>query len=208
MSKRTSDCWMSTDVHSLTRMVRSLDSYARFLVWSPPVGRPSPLQRLWKSFKGRAVRLSQIQDVAGCRLIVSDVQAQDRTVKALCGVFEHAKVIDRRVRASHGYRAVHVVVSVNDKGVEIQVRTQLQHLWAELSEKLSDVSGLELKYGGGDQSLRGILDRTSQLVADVGRLEVDLDSRPLEAREAIEAYRAELARMFRDTIDSYPGTGV
>jgi ppGpp synthetase/RelA/SpoT-type nucleotidyltranferase len=37
-------------------------------------------------------------------------------------------VIDRREKPSHGYRAVHVIVECGGRMVEIQVRTELQHL--------------------------------------------------------------------------------
>jgi hypothetical protein len=40
-------------------------------------------------------------------------------------------------------------VEQSGKLVEVQVRTVLQHLWAEVSEKLSDVIEKEIKYGGG-----------------------------------------------------------
>jgi ppGpp synthetase/RelA/SpoT-type nucleotidyltranferase len=49
--------------------------------------------------------------------------------------------------------------------VEIQVRTRLQHVWAELSEKLADQLGNEVKYGGGPALIKQLLDQSSQLVA-------------------------------------------
>jgi len=41
-------------------------------------------------------------------------------------------------------------VWLDDKPVEIQVRTSLQHWWAELSEKFADLIDPAIKYGGGD----------------------------------------------------------
>jgi putative GTP pyrophosphokinase len=113
-----------------------------------------------------SIRLSQIQDIAGCRLIVSDVPEQNRVVASLQTLFDEVDVVDRRDRPSHGYRAVHVIVGVNGKTVEVQVRSQLQHLWAELSEKLADVSDPELKYGGGDPRLRRLLSDLSRMVEE------------------------------------------
>ena len=49
--------------------------------------------------------------------------------------------------------------------VEIQVRTLLQHLWAEVSEKSSDVLDPAIKYGGGTYSWRTFLTATSESVA-------------------------------------------
>ena len=55
--------------------------------------------------------------------------------------------------------------------IEIQVRTRLQHLWAEISEKFADELGIEVKYGGGQLTVRKALDATSSLVAQIERLE-------------------------------------
>jgi hypothetical protein len=55
--------------------------------------------------------------------------------------------VDRRSKPSYGYRAVHVIPSITGKPVEIQLRTQLQHLWAELSETLAFRFYVGLKYG-------------------------------------------------------------
>ena len=42
-----------------------------------------------------------------------------------------------------------LIVSIDDKSVEIQVRTKLQHRWAEVSEKGADLLDRAVKYGGG-----------------------------------------------------------
>ncbi len=112
-----------------------------------------------------SIRLSQIQDMAGCRLIVSNLSEQDGVVGQLHSVFADARVIDRRREPSHGYRAVHVVVERNGKPVEIQVRTWLQHGWAELSEKLSDRNDKDIKYGGGAELPRSMLRSMSEIIA-------------------------------------------
>jgi putative GTP pyrophosphokinase len=118
-----------------------------------------------------SIRLTQIQDIAGCRLIVSDIAEQERVVQSLNSLFEHTTVIDRRQRPSHGYRAVHVLAGCQGKLIEIQVRTSLQHLWAELSEKLSDVVDSAIKYGGGDENVQAILTDASFMVVSEESLE-------------------------------------
>lgn len=72
----------------------------------------------------QTTRLSKMQDIAGLR-IVSDMTLtlQDELVKALQDGFPNAEVVDRRLRPSHGYRAVHFVPDVDGFPVEIQVRT-------------------------------------------------------------------------------------
>jgi len=110
------------------------------------------------------IRLSQIQDIAGCRLLVTDLEAQDRVVEEIVGLFPAAIVIDRRLQPSYGYRAVHVVVVSDRASIEVQIRTALQHLWAEMSEKVSDIEDKAIKYGGGPASTQELLARLSRLV--------------------------------------------
>ena len=71
-------------------------------------------------------RLSQMQDIAGCRIVVTDIRNQDNIVKRLRDSFDDIEIDDRRSRPSHGYRAVHGIVEILRKSVEVQVRTALQ----------------------------------------------------------------------------------
>ena len=126
--------------------------------------RASPTARLAKStlsivekLRRESIRLSQMQDIAGCRVVVTDVVQQDQFVASLGTDFPGASVIDRRENPSYGYRAVHIIVDISGKPVEIQVRSSLQHLWAELSEKSSDVLDPTIKYGGGPDEWRTFL---------------------------------------------------
>jgi hypothetical protein len=134
-----------------------------------PTGRPrkTPFSILQKLRRERSMQLSRMQDIAGCRLVVAEVPEQDRLVGDLVHAFEKATVVDRRQRPSHGYRAVHVIARVIDKAVEIQVRTELQNLWAQLSEVMSDVFDPGIKYGGGDARAQRVLMVTSGNIADV-----------------------------------------
>ena len=121
-------------------------------------GRPAKsTTSITEKLQRESIRLTQVQDIAGCRLIFPGILEQDRAVRLLTELFESALVADRRISPSHGYRAVHVIVKYGEKLVEIQVRTSLQHVWAELSEKMSDVFDPAIKYGGGRNSLRKLL---------------------------------------------------
>lgn len=142
------------------------------------------------------VRLSQIQDIAGCRIVVADSAEQERALTALLVAFPEARVHDRRKDPSHGYRALHVIARVDDKAVEIQVRTKLQHLWAEISERLSDLLDPGLKYGTGPEPARELLQDASQLIANFENLEQRIAATDLDAAErvAIARQRADLRR--------------
>lgn len=130
-----------------------------------PSGRPAKstvaiLEKLRRS----TARFSQIQDIAGCRIVLEDIESQDRVIVDLASWYP-SKVVDRRAKPSFGYRAVHVIVRPSTRPIEIQVRTHLQHLWAEMSEKIADRYGQGLKYGEGPESWRAILISYSGLIS-------------------------------------------
>lgn len=120
--------------------------------------------------------LKSTQDIAGMRIVGgSDRREQDTLVGQLLELFENEgrapKIVDRRMHPSHGYRAVHVIAFPDAVPVEIQVRTRLQHEWADMFEKLADRVGRGIRYGeapshwlsadereAGDPMLRGLYD--------------------------------------------------
>jgi len=117
------------------------------------------------------MRLSQVQDIAGCRLIVANVRAQDRAIQLLGRACPNSVIVDRRANPCHGYRAVHVIARISEHSVEIQLRTTLQHLWAEFSERLADRVDPGIKYGIGNEQVRQVLSQTSEMVAEFEELE-------------------------------------
>ena len=137
-----------------------------------------PTGRLAKStlsivekLRRESIRLSQMQDIAGCRVVVRSIVEQEQFVASLTADFPEASVIDRRDNSSYGYRAVHIIAEISGKPIEIQVRSSLQHLWAEVSEKSSDVLDPTIKYGGGSESWRSFLTMSSELVASYEAME-------------------------------------
>jgi ppGpp synthetase/RelA/SpoT-type nucleotidyltranferase len=131
-----------------------------------PTGRPAKSTTSIIEKLGReTIRLSQMQDIAGCRLVVPTVLVQNQVVERLKSALAKAVVVDRRKQPSYGYRAVHIIATARNKPIEIQVRTELQHIWAQMSEKLSDVVDPAVKYGGGDSETQDILTRFSKIIA-------------------------------------------
>jgi ppGpp synthetase/RelA/SpoT-type nucleotidyltranferase len=168
--------------------LRTLDAYRRAFsetyervievirdkVGLKPTGRPAKSTKsIIDKLRRESLRLSQMQDIAGCRVIVSDIRSQNEVAASLRTAFDRTSLIDRREHPSHGYRAVHLIVSDANKNVEVQIRTELQHQWGEVSEKLSDTVDIAIKYGGGQRDIREYLDRTSRLVASLEVHEFD-----------------------------------
>jgi len=114
--------------------------------------RIKTIQTLHDKLRRQPTKLSRIQDIAGVRIVQDmDLNEQDRIVEGLRREFLGAKVTDRRVTPSFGYRAVHVIVRIGRCNCEIQVRTRQQHLWAEVVERLADRWGRQVRYGGGPE---------------------------------------------------------
>jgi ppGpp synthetase/RelA/SpoT-type nucleotidyltranferase len=113
-----------------------------------------------------------MHDLAGMRLVVPAGRAeQDEIVEQIRGLFVDGirapRVIDRRLEPVQGYRAVHVIAYPDGYPIEIQVRTEWQHLWAEWFERLADQYGRGIRYG--DPPLRGG-DSAGEMVAWMVRL--------------------------------------
>lgn len=121
--------------------------------------------------RSHRAHLAEIQDLAGPRIVLpsSDRAEQDRVSRAVADLFVDGRksphVDDRRAAPSEGYRAVHVIVYVQDLPVEVQIRTRLQHGWAEYFEKLGDRVGRGIRYGEGPDVER-LLDRLGVMDAD------------------------------------------
>lgn len=140
----------------------------------------------------QTIKLSQVGDIAGCRLTVDDLSDQERRLIAVRALFPGSVEKDYRDRSQNGYRAVHLLVrSSSARRVEIQVRTRAQNAWANVSEVLAGRIDPALKYGAGPESARELL---SGLSAWCHLLDWSL-----ETAEKIHAVVVHLRR--RETLD-------
>ena len=115
----------------------------------------------------KTLKLSQMQDIEGCRIVVDSITEQDALASRIHAVFDDVVVHDRRKNPSFGYRAIHVVPRLMGERYEVQIRTRLQHVWAEVAERLAGSFGQELKYGEGPEEARSALIQFSELVHQV-----------------------------------------
>ena len=129
------------------------------------------------------MQLSTMQDIAGCRVILKDIQALDLYREAL---------FDTRVRHVHinkgkdhynyikypkqsGYRGVHEVFKTrtgrrdskpwDNLLVEIQLRTKAQHAWATAVETIDLLNGERAKFGESDEKLARFFALASEIIA-------------------------------------------
>lgn len=180
-----------------------------------PSSRVKTIGTLLEKLQREKGGLSSINDLVGARVVVGESRRiQDMVRDRLLQEFPGARAIDRRVTPSSGYRAVHVVVSIEDAKVEVQVRTTLQHQWAETYERAADKFGREIRYGRMTpesqemvEAMRGISDfidtyeveEKEQLASELQlrflkmRLrDQDLTSEQLEVLSALEGRDSEI----------------
>jgi ppGpp synthetase/RelA/SpoT-type nucleotidyltranferase len=164
-----------------------------------PTGRPAKsTHAICDKLRRTSMRLTQMQDIAGCRLVVDDRRQQDELVAKLERIFPECKVVDRRSTPSNGYRAVHVIVFEQEVPVEVQVRTEPQHAWAEYAEKLADTVDPALKYGQGPQDALDILNALSNVAHFVEQMELAGIDQHQKFAAALAEVASRLAHLHRE----------
>lgn len=110
------------------------------------------------------VRLAEMQDIAGARIVVPSLVEVD-AVHSQIDAGQVEWVSDYRERAvKYGYRALHVVLQpIAGKLVELQIRTQVQNEWANTSEFLAHRFGLPVKSGRGPKFVHEALQELSRV---------------------------------------------
>ena len=116
-------------------------------------------------------RLSGIEDIAGCRVVLPTVREQREVLERIRAELEvvHERDYQSRPRDS-GYRALHVVVRAQGRPVEVQVRTMLEDRWANASEALAESIDPDIKNGGGPLEVREMLVEISHIYAEMDSL--------------------------------------
>jgi putative GTP pyrophosphokinase len=108
-----------------------------------------PAQRLSES-----MRLSQMQDVAGCRAVLHPLLIP-RIARRIRRNWDIVAEDDYFTRPKEdGYRALHIIVRRDTRLVEIQLRTTALHVWAEILERASAATATDLKHGQGPRGVR------------------------------------------------------
>ena len=134
--------------------------------------RLKTINTIVEKLRRERTRLAEMQDIAGLRIVSEMTLArQDEMVSSILLVYPGARVVDRRQEPSYGYRAVHVIPTVDGYPVEIQVRTKLQDLWAQAMEKLADEAGREIRYGAVPEARADEVEELRQISLAMAELE-------------------------------------
>ncbi|HLD05102.1 MAG TPA: RelA/SpoT domain-containing protein [Candidatus Nanoarchaeia archaeon] len=129
---------------------------------------PSIIKKLQRGYHGNrpTMKLSQMQDIAGCRVVMSNVSLAKQLYKDsyIKGDLKHTKVKEKDYIANpkeDGYRSIHLIYRYNsDKEgkkeyngllVEVQIRSKLQHLWATAIETVDFFTRQAIKSNEGEK---------------------------------------------------------
>lgn len=143
-----------------------------------------------------SMNLTTMQDIGGCRVIVADLEALGRVKDHIHMRWDDSMVNEYDYIANpreSGYRAHHIVVRRDDCLIEIQLRTERQHGWADLVEAMSRRLGTELKWEGGSDAINDFFLQLSDASAYGDRGEPI----PVDLVETIKKYIEQV-----DNIDS------
>ena len=106
--------------------------------------------------------LSQVTDLAGCRIIASGRAEQQAVVARLLATYDVQQVDDKSDSPKFGYRAVHFDIRYRGQLMEIQVQTRNQFRWQQVSEQAAGYD-ISIKYGGGHPAVNDALLELSEL---------------------------------------------
>lgn len=118
-----------------------------------------------KLVRSRKMRLSQMQDLGGCRVILESLEEVEHLYESLLlsPLSSHVRVGVKDYIAepqSSGYRGKHLIFRFqtgdaegspwNGCRIEVQLRTRYQHAWATAVEHIDAIEGIGLKVGCGE----------------------------------------------------------
>lgn len=76
---------------------------------------------------------------------------------------------------SSGYRSLHLIVRRKDYPIEVQLRTIGQDIWANTVEEVGRRSGIDLKFGAGNERFHSVFMAMAELIASFDRAELSSD---------------------------------
>jgi putative GTP pyrophosphokinase len=111
------------------------------------------------------MKLTQMQDIAGCRTILSNVDLAEKLYKEYYhnGDLKHKKINQKDYilyPKEDGYRSIHIIykyfsdkknINYNGLLIEVQIRSKIQHIWATAVETVDFFTGQAIKTNEGEE---------------------------------------------------------
>ena len=121
--------------------------------------------------------VTQMQDIGGVRAVVPSLRhvyiIRRRLLKSWVIVKERDYVARPK---DSGYRALHLIVKRKGYAIEVQLRTIGQDIWANTVEESGRESGIDFKFGAGDERSRRMFVGMADVIAAYDRAEISLDN--------------------------------
>ena len=105
-----------------------------------------------------------MSDIAGLRVIVNNITNQNKAIEIIKSTLSIDKIYDYR-DTKQNYRSVHLLKKINDRYLEIQVRTIAQQTWADESEDF----GEHAKQGFYTEEIGNYLNILSKITNDIDK---------------------------------------
>ena len=157
--------WRSSHAYPMQIMLDLLRNHARKVNDNAVVVQRLKREKsiLQKLRNEKNMSLSRIEDIAGCRAVMSNIDEVYKVIQSLA----KSKTSSKRQRVRDyfitnskpsGYRGFHIIYKYNGsknqfKGlyVELQIRSQIQHSWATAVEVVGTFTGQALKASRGQK---------------------------------------------------------
>ena len=179
-------------VQPLNQAVDTLRALANGM---PVADRLKRFETTIQKLRRQRTRLSSIEDIAGCRVVLPTWREQHELLDRVRQEFEVVRERDYQIAPRHGYRALHAVVRVREQPVEIQLRTELEDRWANFVDQLAQ-EDLVIKYGGGPSQTQALLQGTSAIFREYDAIKV-LRHRIISALSTLDGAEAQVAEFDR-----------
>lgn len=165
--------WRSCHANPLDQAYNILQKYAnetdKNVLFAKRLKRADSIINKLQRFP--SMKLDRINDIGGCRAILSSIKKVDKLVKKLKDS-KYFKLHKNYIQTPQddGYRSIHMVGKFTDKDgkkytIELQIRTNIQHSWATSVEIVDLFQKESIKAKSGDKNWTNFFNLSSKNLA-------------------------------------------
>ena len=126
-------------------------------------GRQKTVESVVAKLRAQDIALTRITDIGGVRIVLPSLAEVNRVHQALDENLIVQVKDYRGTGTKRGYRALHLILQATpDRVVELQIRSQIHNVWANLSERLQQRTGHDIKHATGPAALLDALEELSE----------------------------------------------
>ena len=148
------------------------------------------------------IDLSRMVDIGGLRVVVPSMDDLVKYHKAVAVALNEQITATKDYVANprpSGYRAIHLHLKRDGVQIEVQLRTQLMHAWAELDESMSSITSTNLKQDSSATRLHSIAKELAEVYSQ-------LDQGVLRPEEADQKRESAFQEMAEEILNMSEGT--